>query len=309
MERHQFGRTGFRVSPIALGTVALGTDYGIESLAGAQTPAVESAVAIIRYAVSQGINLFDTAPNYGEAEERVGLALGKSPDTIIATKFTVPAHPSDEQFVREVQQSVDTSRTLLQRDCLDILQIHNATTVSLSNPRLLEILSDLKSNGQVKRLGVSVYGSEPALMAIETGLFDMVQVAFNMLDQPMIHTLFPIAKQANVAILVRSAFLKGALTEKVLQLPPHLDKLKQAVLGLKEEMGIGWNDLPILALRFCLSFDAIGSVLIGARTTGEIDDAVRAVQLGALTDGELTRIARFGLDDPHLTNPSYWGID
>jgi aryl-alcohol dehydrogenase-like predicted oxidoreductase len=79
-----------RADRLVLGTVALGMAYGI---AGRDAPAESAALAVIRAAAALGVGAIDTAPAYGEAERRVGLALGATarPNAASGSRSAPPA--------------------------------------------------------------------------------------------------------------------------------------------------------------------------------------------------------------------------
>ena len=132
MRYRQLGRTGLQVSRLALGTVSLGAAYGIPVPGEFGRPAEADAIRILEYAVDSGINLFDTAPAYGDSEQLIGKALKNRPDCCIATKIAIPldaaGRPLGGNALRHnVVESLEASLCALQRDCLDIVQVHNAT--------------------------------------------------------------------------------------------------------------------------------------------------------------------------------------
>lgn len=303
----ELGRTGLKVSAISLGTVSLGIDYGINAPGQFGRPDELSAIRLLRQAAERGITLIDTAPAYGTSERLVGCALGGNTRAIIATKINPPQDGSD---VRPgIDASLAASRLALGRDHLDIVQIHNATAEMIAKGEVAEALVQAKRRGEVRFVGASVYGEAAAMAAVECGLFDVLQIAFSVLDQRMARSVLPAADAAGVGVLVRSALLKGALTPKAPWLPPALDRLRTAAEDARDLLAGGsWDELPKGAMRFCLSFPSVASVLTGARTLAELDVAIQAEAEGPLADDVLDQSARIGLDDEQLLNPSCWPI-
>ena len=313
MEYRELGRTGLRVSALSLGTVELGLDYGIPVPNDYGKPSRKEAIEIIEYAVDSGINLFDTAAGYGESEILLGEALYHHPDCYIVTKVNIPQNDSGElltpsEFNRQVRQSLDNSLRLLQRDTIDIMQIHNATSEIIENSEMIAILNLAKEEGKVRFIGASVYGEKAALSAVQSGWIDVIQVAFNLLDQRMSETVFAAAKKAGIGVIVRSAFLKGALTKKGRFLPDELSELRDQVERVVDRLGITWEELPEFALRFCLSVPEISTVLIGTRTREELDYSIGTADSGALSGGLLDTAKGLGISEEQILNPSYWPI-
>jgi aryl-alcohol dehydrogenase-like predicted oxidoreductase len=301
------GRSGLTISALSLGTVSLGVDYGIEAPGEFGRPDDADAIRLLRAAVDRGITLIDTAPAYGESERLVGLAVGGDARVVIATKVNAMGVASG--FSRTVAASIESSLKTLKRDVLDIVQIHNATAALIADGSVTDALLDAQRRGLVRAIGASVYGEEAALAVIRAGHFTVLQVAFSVLDQRMARAVLPAAETAGVGVIVRSAFLKGALTPKAQWLPASLAPLREAATRACDALAGGvWERLPEAAMRFCLSAPRVASVLTGARTVAELEAAVAAETAGPLDPSALAEAARLGLTDERLLNPSQWDI-
>jgi aryl-alcohol dehydrogenase-like predicted oxidoreductase len=298
------GRTGLTVSALSLGTVSLGVDYGIAAPGGFGRPSEDEAIRLVRAAIDWGVTLIDTAPAYGDSERIVGRAAGRDPRAIIATKVA-PSHPAPSH----IRTSLESSLRALDRDVLDIVQIHNATREMIDGGAVTDALLDAKRRGLVRILGASVYGEEAALAVIRSVEYGVVQVALNALDQRMMRDVLPAAEAAGVGVIVRSAFLKGALTPKAQWLPEALAPLREAAARARDALAGGsWERLPAAAMRFCLSVPHTASVLSGARTLAELDEAIAAEAAGPLDASALAMAAQLALRDERLLNPSYWPV-
>src|ERR1039457_1305833 len=157
MNYRTLGRTDLRVSEISLGTVSLGADYGLPAPGEFGRPERRDAVRVIHAAADAGINLFDTAPAYGEAEALLGEALAKRNDCFVATKVSLPSKVSATPLREQILASLEKSLRALNRETLDLVQIHNATVEVLQAAEMLEILSDAKRAGKIRSIGVSIY--------------------------------------------------------------------------------------------------------------------------------------------------------
>jgi len=296
------GRTGLKVSALSLGTAALGLDYGIHPSGGHQPCSDGDAVALIRTALDRGITLIDTAPAYGRAERLVGAAVGRDRRAIVSTKVT-----ADLRGAPQVVRSVESSLRALDRDAVDILQIHNATADLIENGAMTRALVDLKRRGLVRVAGATVYDVDAALAVVNSGEYGVLQVAFSVLDQRMMRDVMPQASAAGIGIVVRSAYLKGVLTPKAAWLPEALAPLRQAAARVRDELAGGaWGELPNAALRFCLSAPHVSSVLAGVATLAELETALAAEAEGPLDAGAVARAADLAIEDDELLNPSRW---
>jgi aryl-alcohol dehydrogenase-like predicted oxidoreductase len=291
------GRTGLRVSALSLGTVSLGIDYGIAAPDAFGAPARDEAVALVKAAADRGITLVDTAPTYGEAERIVGRAIGGDARVAIATKVDARG---------DVLASIDASRRALDRDVLDIVQVHNATAAAIGGG-VTRALAAARQRGVVRVIGATVYDADAARAAIRSGEYGVVQVALSVLDQRMRGDVIAAAAEAGVGLVVRSAFLKGALTAKAPWLPQALAPLRRAAERVRDELAGGsWEMLPAAALRFCLTVPGVSSVLVGVRTLAELEAALAAAEAGPLDPSAMARAAGLAIEDDELLNPSRW---
>ncbi|MFO0948418.1 MAG: aldo/keto reductase [Planctomycetota bacterium] len=314
MQHRRLGNTGLEVSVLSLGTVSLGLDYGIRAPGVAGAPSDADAIRVLYAAYDSGINLFDTAPAYGESESLLGRAFGASRDVFIATKVSAALKDGDgntfsaSELRDRTRKSLENSLHVLRREVLDIVQIHSASTASLTSGEITEELLTAQKRGWIRHLGASVYGEEAAKAAIEAEIFDVLQVAYSVLDQRMETSIFPLAASRGVGILVRSALLKGALTSKAPWLPDELAALRTAAERARELLADSWESLPSAALRFCFSSPHVMSVLTGARTPEELKTSLDAEKSGPLPASLLQSGRSLALTEERLLNPSYWPI-
>ncbi|MBM3337816.1 MAG: aldo/keto reductase [Betaproteobacteria bacterium] len=301
------GNTGLEVSALSMGTVALGVSYGIDD--GSAPPSRTESIALIQSAFESGITLFDTAPNYGDAEALVGEALKNHPEALIASKVSIPKDvPEGLSRAAAITQSFDRSRCSLQRDVIDIIQVHNLTATQASANDIADGLLALKHQGWVRAIGASVYTEEEAIAAIESGWVEVLQVAFNLLDQRMANCVFSMAHEKGIGVLTRSAYLKGALTPRVGLLPASMNPLRKAVEKLSADMDIALEDMPAAALAFCLGEPTISSVLIGPSTQSEL----KAAWNSNMFDRARTLNAAgkmHAINQPELVDPRRWPIN
>jgi len=313
MDYQTLGRTGLQVSAVSVGTVSLGVDrYGIEVPGEFGRPGEKNAINLIRQAIDQGVNLFDTAPAYGVSERLLGQALAGC-QAYVATKVAIPRDSRNHletgpALKRAVTESVDTSLRNLRREVLDIVQIHNATVEVISRGEMAQVLMEARDQGKIRALGATVYTESEALAAVQAGCFEVVQVPYNLLDQGMAARVFPAAAQQGVGIMVRSVFLKGVLSAKAQWLPPELARLRQAAESLRDALEVPWETLPEMALRFCLSSPEVATVLVGLRTVKELQSALQAAAQGPLPETTRARTPGLALTDPYLVNPCYWPV-
>jgi aryl-alcohol dehydrogenase-like predicted oxidoreductase len=148
------GRSGLRVSPLALGTMTFGTDWGW----GAEQA---EARRLFDVYVERGGNFIDTANRYteGSAERFVGeFAAGRRDRLVIATKYTLPMQPdnpnSGGNHRKSMVRSVEDSLQRLNTDYIDLLYLH-AWDFTTPVEEIMRAMDDLVRAGKVLYLAVS----------------------------------------------------------------------------------------------------------------------------------------------------------
>ncbi len=313
MKRRVLGRTGLEVSELSLGTVALGTMYGIASSGEYDPPGEREAIGVIRAALAGGIDLFDTAPTYGRAEAILGTALVDSTGCTVCTKIGIPQHTEGRRLCGKeletfVTSSVESSLERLHRPRINVLQLHNPTLDALRDEELTGALGAVVKRGLVDHLGVSVYREDEALAALEYDGFGVLQIGLSLLDQRASERILPLAEQRGVGVITRSALLKGALTLQAHSFPPALARVSRAADAARRTLGLTWEQLPQAALRFCLSARGVSTTLIGVRNIEELNSALGAAERGPLTEQEFARAGEIAVTDPAIVNPSLWSV-
>lgn len=302
------GTSDLTISQLGLGTVEIGLPYGI----GVKNlPSDAEAERILKTAVELGITYIDTARGYGLAEERIGKSgITKIAGVIIGTKCgqflkTEPTLRGAE-LEKRIREEIDMSRTNLQLEILDLVQLHIELPDYGNLSELIEIMQKLVDEKKVRHVGIATRGEELPLAAITRDFFVSVQTAYNILDQRMASRVLPAAQEKNVSIINRSVLLKGALTPAAEKLPDTLAPLKKnaaQAAAIAQELGI---DLPTLALRFVLSHPAIITALIGTVIPAHLTAAAKAVSAGPLPKNVLVRLHALAIDDPQQVDPAQW---
>ena len=297
MRHRMLGKTGIRVSEIGLGGLFVST-YGSDRAEG---------VRAIRRGLELGINYVDTAPSYMDSEEVMGQALeGVAQPHLLSTKLGGRPDPFDPRDTDQLRRSVETSLTLLKRDTIDILMIHEPdrpgqydwfTDWEGFHGPVRELLEALKSEGIIRYtgLGGTTAYTLPAIMG--TGAYDVVLTAFNysLLWQEALHAVLPEAVKQNMGIVVGSPLQQGALsacyTEQVERgapwlSPPRREQFRR-LYALVAELDM---PLPELAVRWVLSNPVVSTVLSGSRSVEEVERNVGYVASGPLPEAVMDRV-------------------
>lgn len=309
------GRTGLRVSALALGTVELGLDYGIHAPGAEGRPTEAQAVRLVHAALDAGINFLDTARAYGESERILGHALaGRWDDVVLATKVD-PRAPAgvqwtDAELRQHMEAQLATSLRLLRTDHVDVWMLHSVDEALLARADLLaDIFAAARRRGQIGWSGASFYGTALPEAALELDLFDVIQVAYSVLDQRQSVRVLPLARAKNVGVVARSVLLKGVLTTRAEHLPPHLAVLRDRSRLFRARLDeTGAAVTPAQgAIAFALAQPQIDTVLVGASSQAELAEDLGALDV-QLTPAVLAAWQDLAVDDPKLLDPSTWGI-
>lgn len=308
MEYQQLGKTGLRVSRVALGTVELGMDYGFRHSSHYRRPDPQEAVRIVHRALDLGVNLIDTAREYGASEELIGEALKSGPgDVVIASKLMIPQDGDGSGQVRQaILGSIEASLKALRLETIDLMQIHNTTVAILRSDEVMRALDDARQAGKIRFPGASCYGEEVPLAALDNRRIETLQVPFNVLDRRATRHVFPKAVERRVGILVRSAFLRGVLTSLVNSLPERLSPVREAAITAFGLSRTAVQDLSEMALRFCLSFEEVGSIIIGVRSVEELESNIADAEKGALPQDLVDQLSKVCVQDEELLDPQNW---
>lgn len=211
MEYRELGNTGLKVSELSLGTWGIGGDWGKIN--------DEDALKSIQYAIDQGVNFFDTADVYGNghSEELLAKATKGVEDKVyIATKFCRKGDINDPSTYsyETVRSYCEASLKSLNREAIDLYQIHCPATHILKSGEVFDVLDRLQSEGKIRNYGVSVETVEEGLICLEYPNVKTLQVIFNIFRQKPLEKLFPEAYQKGVGILARVPLASGLLTGK-----------------------------------------------------------------------------------------------
>ena len=294
VNKRALGRTGIEVSEISFGGVEIGIPYGIGVESQADMLDQAKAVKLLHAAIDSGINFFDTARLYGQSEEIMGKAFKDRRDSVvICTKCkhlcSDNKHlPAIKTLRKIIDNSLRESLTALQTEYVDVYMIHDPNPEVLENQEIAEVFSEYKKNGLTRSVGVSTYTVEETRRAIESGRWDVIQLSFNLMDQRQ-GQLFPLARQRGVGIVVRSALLKGVLTDKGCNLHPELKEVQQHRDLYNELLSDDVSRLSDLATKFVLSHNEVSSVLIGIDRMEYLRDALVVANGRYLDQKTLTR--------------------
>ena len=307
MLQRRFGRLGWSVGEIGVGM------WGMAGWTGSDDA---ESLASLQLALDLGCTFFDTAWGYGEghSERLLGKLVRANPDTSIFTATKIPPKnftwPSRRGFSLDdcfppdhIREYAEKSLTNLGLPSVDLLQFHVWEDAWASDDRWARAMDDLKREGLIGGVGVSVNRWEPAnvLKTLRTGQVDAVQAIYNLFDQSPQDELLPLCKELNIAVIARVPFDEGTLTGTLTKetrwpegdwrntyfVPENLNASVDRVEALRplvpDEM-----TMPELALRWILEDPRISTIIPGMRRPSHVQ-ANSAVSDGRNLDPALLK--------------------
>ncbi len=217
MQRRPLGDSGLEVSPLALGTWAMG---GFVPTWG--TVDDRESIAAIHQALDAGINLIDTAPIYGlgHAEETVGKAIqGRRHEVLVATKCGLLLPKSEEDLPPRclgrdsVLRECDSSLRRLRTDTIDLYQCHWPDPETPIE-ETMGALTTLWERGKIRAIGLSNFSCEQITAARDYGPIHSVQPCFSMFHLRAAEDLLPYCIEHRIGVLAYGPLAKGLLTGK-----------------------------------------------------------------------------------------------
>jgi aryl-alcohol dehydrogenase-like predicted oxidoreductase len=321
MKHRTFGRLGWRVGEVG---------HGMWGLAGWTGSDVDRTRAALRLAADLGCNFFDTALAYGDgvSERLLGELVRDRPGLRLYTATKVP--PKDSRWPSRrgaaladvfppdhVCTCVEASLANLGLPSLDLIQFHVWEDDWADDPTWQRTVDDLRRQGLVRGVGVSVNRWEPAnvLRTLRTGLIDAVQVIYNIFDQAPEDELFPLCRERGAAVIARVPFDEGTLTGTLTLdsrwpegdwrnsyfVPENLKASVERAERLRPLVPAG-STMAEMALRFILSNPDVATVIPGMRRPEHVRSNLAASDAGPLPADLLARLRQHRWD----RTPTEW---
>jgi len=288
------------VNRLALGTVQFGLSYGIANQAGQVTRS--EAKDMLQLAAVNEIDMLDTAIAYGDSE----MCLGEVGTQGFKLVTKLPEIPDDCANVSDwVQQHVSASLARLGVNAVYGLLLHRSEQLLGPNgAALYQALQSLKDNGQVQKVGVSIYSPSELAALTPHYRFDLVQAPFNLVDRRLSSTgWLKQLKDDDVEVHTRSVFLQGLLLMAKADIPSKFAQWN----GLWQTWHRWLADHDGSAVQACLAFPLscpeIDRVIVGADSVSQLAQIVSAANAQPLSD-----LPDLQCEEDSLINPVKWSI-
>jgi len=316
MQTRSLSADGPLVSEIGFGGWAIGGGWG---------PQQESqSIAALHAAIDHGVTLIDTAAGYGEgnSERIISKVLAeRSDDVFVATKTPPDAGPwppspycrwQDRYSAAYLRENVHQRLRNLNRDRIDLLQLHTWTAAWNDDPQPLLVLRQLKEEGKIGLIGISTpeHDQSCVIQLMRDGLIDTIQVIFNLFQQEAAAQILPVAAETGTGVLVRVALDEGSLTGKYSSEHQFAEddfrstffqgdrqfrtaRRVEAIRQDLEQFGIeDQYSMAEVALKFVLARPEVSSVLVGMRNADQAEKNCRVSNRRDLSNEMLQHLRR-----------------
>lgn len=305
------GKSGLRVSPLCLGTMTFGTEWGW----GAEK---DECRRVFDAYVEAGGNFVDTADFYteGTSESWLGeFAAAHRDALVIATKYTMCTTPGDPNaggsHKKNLVQSLEASLKRLKTDRVDLLWVH-AWDFTVPIEEVMRGLDDAVRAGKVLHVGVS---NTPAWVAARANTmaelrgwspFVGMQVQYSLLERSIEREILPMSRELGIGVTPWSPLGGGILSGKYARADAgskdeidhslrrasnksRANDRNHAIVGALVAVAKDTERTPAqVAIRWLMQKPGVASVILGTRTRPQLDDNLRA--------------ATFELSKEHMTN-------
>lgn len=319
MNNKTLGKSGIEVSPLGMGCWAMGGPWTWRQPGEDGWPAGwgrvddQESIRAIHAALDAGVNLFDTAANYGagHSEQVLGRALkGRRDQVVVATKFghivdeqAKLVYRDDDQIIKNVRSNVENSLRRLQTDFIDIYQLHEGSYDTERAPEVMGRLEDLVQQGKIRWYGWSTDLVDRAQVFAEGEHCSSIQFQFNALfDNPEMRAL---CAERELAGINKDPLHRGILTGKFTPdstFPKddirsgsdfHAERIVsrlETVEALRELLTSGGRTMAQGALAYIWAADPRMVPIPGFKTVKQVQENAAAMQFGPLSQDELDQV-------------------
>lgn len=297
MNYRTLGKTGLKVSEIGFGAWAIGGPAMAGDIPiGWGDVKVEESIRAISKARELGINFFDTADFYGLGHSEVLLGKVLKPfwnEIILATKVghellsdgTINLNYSKNYIIEACERSLKR----LQKDVIDVYQLHSARMIHLEQGECIEAMEKLQQDGKIRYWGISLNTFQPdgeAEFFFEHNIGHTFQVVFNIINQVAYENVLKKAAENNYGIIARMPLQFGLLTGKFsketrfdkndhrsFRLTPDILELASDKLVLVWEIAENYRvSKTNFALSFIINHREVSTVIPGIKTVRQAEE-------------------------------------
>lgn len=281
---------------LALGTAQFGLNYGIKNTRG-KIPEKE-VVRILDESRESNIDTIDTAYVYGNSEELIGKYLREK-------RFSFKVISKLPQCgVKDVRGVVDESIKRLNSSSVYAYLMHDFNAFKRA-PEIWDVLSDIKSEGKISKIGFSLYYPHELEFILRKTKFDVIQVPFSVLDRRF-EQYFPILKERDVEIHVRSIFLQGLLFMNPDKLDRYFDGIKEKLRLLHEIAARAHESISSVCVQFVQQYPSIDRIVVGVDSVDNLRELIHEAGRVPVSNNVYDDLLALKEDGEDILIPGNW---
>ena len=287
------------MNKLSLGSAQFGLDYGIANQSGKTK--FKEVKKILKLAKKSKIDLIDTAISYGDSEKVIG-DIGETDFKFISKLPIIPKNCLD--IYSWVQKNVRNSLKQLSTNSLYGLLVHNSNDLlGPSSKELINALNNIKFDGLVKKIGISIYDPSECEKILYLNKFDIVQAPLNIIDRRLVDSgLLSKLHSQNIEIHTRSVFLQGLLLMSREEIPKNLNRWSKIWDKWSSELKRNKLDAIEACLLYPLSIPEINHVIIGVNNASQLNDII----IKSKSQRPQADLSFMISNDQMLINPTNW---
>lgn len=289
MNKRQLGSSDLYVSELGFGCMSLAPERGSEN------------EKILKTALEQGINYFDTADLYGFGwnEEFVGKTLKNvRHDIILATKGGNEWNQAKDGWnwnpsKKYIKSAFKGSLKRLQTDYIDLYQLHGGT---IDDPmdETIEAFEELVAEGHIRYYGISSIRPNTIKYYAEHSNIQSVMMQYSLLDRRP-EELFSYLKEKKISVIARGPVAKGWLSEKVFDKNSEDNYLNHSgsEIQLRVEKAKHFlrdKKISHAALQYVLSQDVVATATAGASSVKQLLENIETFNQSTITEEEIASL-------------------
>jgi aryl-alcohol dehydrogenase-like predicted oxidoreductase len=290
-----------KISEIGFGAWQLGNPIAWSSMTD------HDAINLVHEALDMGVNFFDTAPNYGKgASERL---LGEALKNINRSKIAINTkfghtHAGETNYSADyIRESLEGSLKRLKTDYVDSILIHSPEKryIDGSHNEHYEVLEQLKKEGKILAYGASLENSAEMISYMTHTEGQVIEAFFNILHQDARHA-FEMAREKGVVVIAKIPLDSGWLSGKYTAdstFDGVRSRWSQADITTRARVVDQIKDIPIegqslsqVAIAYCLSYEAVATVIPGNKNLEQLDLNVRSADY-PMSEKTVSRLEQF----------------
>lgn len=293
---------------LCLGTVQFGMSYGVQ---GNGRPYRDKVFDMLSYAIDHGIEQFDTASAYGEAEEILGSYIRNSPEK--ASKMNLISKLKPNAFLDAKKNDWAKVAVDNAKESLSKLGVKNFYTYLFHNASFIfdkeavKAIYTVKEEGLSTHIGVSIYTPDEAMKALEYSEIDAIQIPYNIFDHRLDKCeFFKKASEKGIIVYARSSLLQGLAVMDPRCLPERVAFAKDYLLQYDSICNIYKISRLSAAIGYVTNKQEIDYVVFGVDNKPQLQEYIM-LEGASIPKDMIRHIREVFIDVPEkLINPVMW---